>query len=213
MKRLLPSLAVLLALGCSPHTEGSGVSKTETRTVAAFTGVAAATGLEVEVHAGAPASVKLVGDDNVLPLVETEVSGTELHVSFKRGHHVRTEKPIHVDVTLPVLKSLSASGGVHLAASGVAADALDVHASSGVSVKVSGTATTLTVEASSGARLDAGELLAKSATVHASSGTSVTLRASESVRGDAASGASVRVLGKPATQSVSTTSGATVKNE
>jgi Putative auto-transporter adhesin, head GIN domain len=213
MKRLLASLALALALGCSPTTRGSGVSKTEARPVAAFSEVAASTGLDVVVHVGAAASVSVTGDDNIVPLVETEVSKDRLRVAYKPGQDVHTSVPLHVDVTLPALRYLSANSGCHVTADGIKADAFVIHATSGADATVSGTATTLAIDVTSGVRLDAGGLASGTATLHATSGASVTLRATESVKGDATSGSSVRVLGAPRTREVSTSSGASVAYE
>ena len=203
----------MLALGCGPRTTGSGVKKTESRTVAAFSEVAASSGLDVVVHVGAAPSVGVSGDDNIVPLVETEVSADRLRVGYRSARNIDTTMPVHVDVTVPALRYLSASGGCHVTADGVKADAFELHASSGVDAKVSGTAATLTVDVSSGGRVDAGGLASKTATIHASSGADVTVRATEAALGDASSGSSVKVLGAPRTRSVATGSGSNVAYE
>jgi hypothetical protein len=209
MKRLLASFAVMLALGCT-QTTGSGVSKTETRTVGAFSEIAASSGLDVKVHVGGATAVTVTGDDNIVPLVETEVSSDRLRIGYKSMQNVRTATPVHVDVTTPKLGAIDASSGVHLTAEGVNAETFSIHVSSGVDAKVSGTAGALTLHASSGVNLDAGGLASKTATVHASSGSNVTVRASDAVQGEASSGSDVTVLGAPATRTIATSSGANV---
>jgi hypothetical protein len=213
MKSLLATIACVLALGCGPSTTGSGVSKTEARSVAAFSEIAASSGLDVQVHVGAAPSVTVTGDDKIVPLVETTVSAERLRVGYKSGQHVSAATRVHVDVTLPSLKYLSADSGCHVRADGVKAEAFEIQASSGVDATVAGTATTLTVEASSGVHVDAGSLASRTATIHASSGANVSVRATDAVKGEASSGASVRVIGAPPTRGVSTTSGASVAYE
>ncbi|HTB78375.1 MAG TPA: DUF2807 domain-containing protein, partial [Polyangiaceae bacterium] len=128
MQRLVAWFVVALALGCGPRTNGSGGAKTETRRVAAFSEVDAATGIEVRVHVGTAISVAVSGDDNIIPLVETDVSANRLHVGFKSGQSVHPATPVHVDVAVPRRTYLSATSACHVTADGISADVFELHA-------------------------------------------------------------------------------------
>src|SRR5262249_55011009 len=101
--RFAPLALALLAFACGPRVEGSGVAKTEARSVDAFTQVETSAGIHVEVRVGGAASVKVSGDDNIVPLVETGVSGGRLHVGYKSAQNVSTKTPLQVEVVAPSL--------------------------------------------------------------------------------------------------------------
>ena len=59
---------------------GSGVRKTEKRDLGPFTAIETSGAFEVNVICQKPASFEIEADDNILPLVETEVRGGVLHL-------------------------------------------------------------------------------------------------------------------------------------
>jgi hypothetical protein len=196
-----------LALAGCPGTRGSGVAKTESRTLAAFDEVEVTAGIDADVRAGAPGPIVVSADDNLLPLVETRVDGHRLHVGFASGHAVSQVSPVEVKVPVESVRALAVSGGAHLRATGIASDQVGLDASSGGSLKATGKAKNVDASASSGASLDAEGLVAETATIGASSGAHVSLYATSSATGSASSGASVHVAGGASNRSIATTSG------
>src|SRR5437660_12915469 len=65
---------------------GSGVRKTEKRDLPAFNAIETSGAFEVNVDCQKPASFELEADDNLLPLVETEVRDGVLRVRTTRGY-------------------------------------------------------------------------------------------------------------------------------
>ena len=83
MKKLL--LLVLLPVlfgGCHhgmlSEVKGSGKRQTETRQVALFTSIETEGAFNVDVVCGKGLRVEVEADDNILPLITTEVSGNKL---------------------------------------------------------------------------------------------------------------------------------------
>ena len=120
---LRPALGLLLALaaGChfDPPIKGSGVSKTETRTVAGFTEVEVSGTVHLELTVGPAASLEVTTDDNILPIVVTEVSGGRLKISM-RGNST-TSLGVNVKATTPTLSAFEGSGATSSTLSGIRA--------------------------------------------------------------------------------------------
>jgi hypothetical protein len=89
---------------------GSGKSATETRDVPSFKAVRLEGSGQVLLTVGSPRSLSVSGDDNLLPLVLTEVDGSTLRLGFKPGTGVRTVTPLVFRVTVPSLSGLAIAG-------------------------------------------------------------------------------------------------------
>ena len=89
---------------------GSGKSATEARDVPNFTAARLEGSGQVLVTVGSPRSVSVTADDNLLPLVLTEVEGSTLRLGFKPETGVRTVTPLVFRVTVPSLSGLAIAG-------------------------------------------------------------------------------------------------------
>jgi hypothetical protein len=128
---LLASLALLsppAVLAASRPVRGSGRIATETRAVTGFSGLAVAGEFEVELRQGSAEGVELVGDDNLLPLVETVVDGRDgratLRISPRHDVDLVPSRPIRVRVDLIRLGAISLAGSARLKASALRTDRL-----------------------------------------------------------------------------------------
>jgi hypothetical protein len=103
------------ALGARENVvNGSGILRTESRTVAAFTAIVIEGSGNVTLSQGGTQSVSVETDDNLLPLVKTEVRAGVLYLGFKEG-----VKPVHVSqleflISVPQLSALKISGSGNL---------------------------------------------------------------------------------------------------
>jgi hypothetical protein len=80
---------IFLFAGChfQIHDEitGSGVRQKQKREVTTFTSIATEGAFEIDVVCQKPQSVEVEGDDNLLPLITTEVSNNVLHIRSKEA--------------------------------------------------------------------------------------------------------------------------------
>lgn len=112
--------ALLGAAALAPWTAmaqsltGSGRLATESRALPPFEGVALSGSMDLVVRQGSAQAVEVQADDNLLPFLETEVSGSgadaKLQIRWKRGTSIRASRGARVSVTVPRLTSLAASG-------------------------------------------------------------------------------------------------------
>ena len=116
----LAAPALLAAAGLLPlaaqaeRVSGSGRTITEQRSLPPFQGVALSGSMDLVVRQGSTQQVEVTVDDNLLPFLETEVTGSgadaRLQVRWKRGMSIYTKTDARIHVTVPRLTSLAASG-------------------------------------------------------------------------------------------------------
>jgi len=163
-RRALMSVLALcstLFLGCGINVlgfqgiKGSGNVKEETREVPDFSGVAIGNGFQATITIGPKAPIRISADDNLLPLIKTEVQKGRLVVRLDPGVSVSSPNKIKLTITTPQLDSVDASGGSAVKASAVSSKTFGVDASGGSAVNVSGLSSDkVTVEASGGSTID-----------------------------------------------------------
>jgi hypothetical protein len=199
---------ILLGAALGALSSTSAIAETRTFELEGFDSLDISRGLKVEIEVGGDYSVRAESTAEGLGQTVAEVKeGTLRLTRDHQGGRLRPAPKIEVFVTLPVLKSVDASSGVHAIASGVAGGDFRMDASSGVHLEISGTCEELALDASSGAHVDAGALECKAAIVDASSGAHAEVFASDRADADASSGAHVEVLGKPKRVNANSSSG------
>jgi hypothetical protein len=239
LRVLMVLAAVVSAAGCSlsiglPTVTGSGVAKEESRKVGAFSVVEVSGVVEATVTLGKEPALTLSGDDNLVPLIVTEVKGDRLVIRTKEGTNMRTKLPLRAAITATGLTAVEASGAATVKApadgssrfsaqtsgvaqitlGGLAAEELEIDSSGASRVTASGSTRALKVGLSGTSGLDASGLKAETASVNISGASSGTLRASKEVQGDVSGASNLTVLGAPAKKGVSTSgaSGVTYKD-
>jgi Putative auto-transporter adhesin, head GIN domain len=219
-----------------PAIVGSGVSKEESRPVDAFHALDAGSTLQVNVSVtpGEKPSLKITGDDNLVPLIESVVSDGTLILRLKDNSSISPKLPLLAEVVVSELGGVEASGAASVkikgvvkaysfraSASGAAqvsvegVEALEEAAASaeGASqVVLTGYSAILKVAASGASQVKAEGLKVEEAHVSISGASGVELRVNKSVAGDVSGASHLDLYGSPAKQSV-TTSGASQVTE
>ena len=133
---LLAMAVVLLVLtGCSV-VSGSGQVASETRQVSGFTGIDLSGVGEVIIEQGQSESLTIEADDNVLPVLTSEVEDSVLRLDRKPRNTVTTRNPIRYRVTLQDLTSLELSGSGSVSAENLRVNALRVDISGSGTIKL-----------------------------------------------------------------------------
>ena len=181
-----------------------------------FDSVAVSQGINLNLVMGSASSVTAVADDDSdLDSLEIEVDDGELVV--RRGSWVsglfsmgKSRGSVTVNVVASELQAVASSSGANADLIDITCTDLQVDASSGSRIEVSGSCDTVAIDASSGANVDSSDLITADASVDSSSGASIRVFAGESFRGDASSGSSIRVYGSPEVAESETSSGASI---
>jgi hypothetical protein len=159
---LITSLALLgLALtGCS--LRGSGTAMTESRDVETFDAIEVGGAFVVVVHVDPAAAqrVEVSGDDNIVAKVATTVAVGELDIQLEHGM-VRPKLPMKVEVWLPSLTGLEASGASNITVEGLHGERFELELSGASESTLQGRVDRFEVDSSGASDLDARELHAK----------------------------------------------------
>jgi hypothetical protein len=193
---------------------GSGVERTETRSVSTFKGVEVGGAFDVEITCGADTKVEIIGDDNLLDEIETEVRGGVLNIETRKS--ISPKLKMRIRITTPDLVSLSSSGASDVVISGVKNEKFSVETSGAGSVKASiqtndlrietsgagdvninGSAKTLTMETSGAADINARDLKAEKVRVDVSGAGDVSVSVSEELNVTVSGAGDVQYYGNP----------------
>ncbi len=164
LKNLLIALAIVTAIASGCHYRihdevvGSGKRQTQKRDIAAFTSIATEGAFEIEVVAQKPVSLEIEGDDNILPLVTTEVSNNVLRIKNVRSYSVND--PINVRLTVPNLEGLAVSGAGKISISGLKNDKFEIDANGAPSITVSGETNMIDIDTNGAGKIDTHKLRA-----------------------------------------------------
>ena len=220
-KAVLVTLAILSVSLTSCYIDGwdNGISGNgnvveETRDVSGFTGVHAATGIDVYLTEGDDFEVLVEADENLMEVILTEMKGNNLEIRTDRVN-IRRAKSKKVHVTLPELKELkiSSAGDVvgktdfhcrdlklGISSAGdltleVEADRIWIDISSSGDARLAGRAEEFDVSLSSAGDLDAFDLIAEKVDVSVSSAGSARVHATEEISMNASSAGNIYYMG------------------
>ena len=182
MKRfaIVLSLAlVLLALvGCHfGGVHGSGVRKTEKRDLPAFNAIETTGAFEVQVTCQKPASFEIEGDDNILPLIQTEVRNGVLRVSSNK--HYSTHDPISLRISVPDLVSVSSTGAGKFSVSDLKNERFEIHSTGAALVIAEGQSDSVKISSTGAGKIDSQNLRASKVEVTVTGAAAVDVYASD----------------------------------
>lgn len=223
LRALLPLLiAAPACLGCGisvdwdgPAVAGSGVRTSVTRSVTTFDRVDVGGEYDVVIRVGTAQSLVLEGDDNLLPLIRTEVRGGTLHVDADED--MRSREPIRITIGVAALNAVHSGGSSDIAIRDVRSDAFDasVSGSSDLTangdfgdltasisgsgeIHMSGTADRVDGRVTGSGEMDLLEVRARSARVDVSGSGGATVQVSERLDAKVSGSGDVRYRGEPA---------------
>lgn len=172
------TVACNLTIGDGSVTVGSGTAAHETRAVTGFDAIDVTGSLGVTVHVGAPASLEVHGDDNLLSHVRSEVRGSTLHIASEGSYS--TTLGLSAKVALPALVSLGNQGSASIVVTGVEGSTLTVESLGSGTVSLTGRVDALELDVQGSGDIDAKALTATRAhvTVHGSANVDVLVEES-----------------------------------
>ncbi len=174
---------------------GSGVRKTEKRDLKSFNAIDTTGAYEINISCQKPASFEIEADDNILPLIKTEVRDGILFVNSDERYH--TSKPVTLRVNLPELASVTSRGAGDITIADVNSDSLKLESMGAASVDAAGKAKSVTISSTGAGKIDASRLQAEKARVEVTGAASVDVYASEQLDVSVSGAGSVDYSGNP----------------
>ena len=160
---------------------GNGKKATETRAVAAFTAIDATGVGRLKLRVGEAPSLKITADENILPIIKSEVKDGVLVLSTTGATKSKTD--IVFEVAAKTIKRLENSGTVSIDARGFDGGELSVETSGVGSITLIGRVDSLKAVLSGVGSLEADELVAGRVTTSLSGVGSASVRAQKSING------------------------------
>ena len=178
---VLTLLLISLAAGCSHgilnQVHGSGNRKSEQRQVASFTAISTDGAFDITVTSQKDLALEIEGDDNILPLVGTDVSGNVLHIKNRNSYSV--SQPIKITISVPNLEAVTANGAGRIRVSGLKNESFELDINGAPTLETSGETQMLKIKANGAGNIDTRRLRATKADVNSNGVSTIELHARE----------------------------------
>jgi hypothetical protein len=175
--------------------QGSGTAKTETRELAPFTRIESTGSPDVLVTIGPKQSLTIEADDNILPVLTTEVKGDRLVIGSSESFSPKT--PIKITITVAELKGAKVTGSGEINATGVTASDFEAEVTGSGDISVGGTANSLKAKVTGSGTLDATKLSVADAIVHVTGSGDAKVNTSKSLNATVTGSGDVQYRGNP----------------
>ena len=186
----------MVLAGCRHHgVRGNGVEASEQRSPGEFTAVEISGTFGVTIRCGEPSGARVTADNNLLPLVRTEVRGSTLHIYSEKELDPRTR--LHVDLTTPSLTDVSVSGVASIDITRFEGESLSLMVNGAASIDAEGTVHDARFAISGAGKLSTERLHAANVRVEVSGAGKADVYASESLDVNLSGAGSVHYSGDP----------------
>jgi hypothetical protein len=180
---LLLTIVLLVATGCHYHMSseisGSGKRVLQKREVPSFSSISTQGAFDIEVICQKPVGLEIEGDDNILPLITTEVSNNVLYIRNTQGYSVR--EPVSLRVSVPNVDALTVSGAGKINISGVKNEKFELDSSGDPTIRVSGDTKVVDIDTTGAAKIDTHKLRASQAVVDSKGVSRIDLAVSDTL--------------------------------
>ncbi len=182
--------------GPSDSIVGSGILASETRAVSGFNGVVLSGAGHLSIEQTGFESLEITTDDNVLPLLTSDVLGGRLELGVQPGYSV---SPTQVDYRLTVaeLNEIVVSGAADIDAAGLDTGFLEVVISGAAAADLSGRADLQNVAISGAASYHAAHLRSSDVRISVSGSAHAVVRASDRLEVSISGSGTVEYYGNP----------------
>ncbi|UGQ47903.1 head GIN domain-containing protein [Massilia endophytica] len=199
------------------RVQGNGHIVKQEREVAHFSALALSTGAKVEVRLGGAEGVTVETDDNIMPVLETVVEGSTLHIRPAKKNMQLETRNMRIVVQARNLQSISVGGSGSVDAAGLSGNKLSfemggsgsivardvkgrkvsVSLGGSGSVKTTGAAEDLEISIGGSGEVHAGDLAVREASVSIGGSGDATVNANKSLNVSVAGSGDVGYYGDP----------------
>lgn len=174
---------------------GSGNIQTEQRNVGEFKSVDVSGAFKIEIVAQKDFSVEVEADDNILPLVKTEVENGVLKIS--RESRFLSRGKVLVRVSAPNIENLEVSGASKVALKDLSNESLNLDVSGASKIEINGKTSELKMEISGASKINAENLTAENVSVEASGASKIDVFVSNELNADLSGATKLTYSGDP----------------
>jgi len=199
-----------MVAGCSrPGIQGDGVITTEDRPISEFSKLVVTGGYEIEWSSGKPA-LTISSDQNLLPLVETVVSGNTLQIDSKE--ELVPTKGIKIILSSATLADVQLTGGISFKASQITGQDLKLESTGASEISVDGSVTNLEVNLTGASKLNAKSLQTQNATLSLIGASEADVTVTDSLKASVTGAGSLTYSGNPKSVEKNITGAGTIQD-
>jgi len=196
--------ALAIVAGCGSGTRGSGTVTSDSRKVSDFTGVELNGSGKLIIEQSDIESLSITSDDNLLPLLTSEVQGSTLKLGTKDFMSVKPTNGITYKLLVKKLNSIGVSGGAEIDAKGLLTDSLSIAVSGAGDIRITGETKDLKIAISGAGNFDGEGFKSKDASVSISGVASAKVAVSDLLDVHVSGAGDVEYIGDPkVTQEIS----------
>jgi hypothetical protein len=207
----LTLLAVVLLLAACSVTRGSGQLATESREVSGFSKVELSGSGELTIQKTGTESLSISAEDNLLPLLTSEVSNDTLVLGAKPNTTILPEQPITYSVTAKDLTGVAVSGSGNIRVPDLTTTALSISISGSGTITVNGAVNDQDLEISGSGRYEAAQLTSKTVKADISGSDTASVLATDVLDVKISGSGTVSYTGNPQVEQEISGSGKLIK--
>jgi hypothetical protein len=176
---------------------GSGATRIETRAVSGFTQIAVYGPGEVNLRQDGTEALTIEAEDNVLPLLSSDVRAGRLVLGTERGIVIRPTQPIRYTLNARQVTGLEMNGGGFIRASDLHTDVLRVTVNGGTRVRLDGSVDRQDIVIAGASDYQADQLVSREANVEINGAGTVVLNVSTHLTATINGAGTVEYIGSP----------------
>jgi len=192
---------------------GSGNVTSETRDISGVTSVDLAGAADVDITFGDVESLVVEAEDNIVPLIETEVENGRLVIGTKSNTSYSNTRPVTVHVTMKSLEAVSLSGSGSITVQNFQGETIRVDLSGSGDINVSGTADSADMTLGGSGKINGEQFKADSVKVSVDGSGDARVYASEQLDAEVGGSGSIRYSGNPAQVSKNVSGSGSISSE
>jgi hypothetical protein len=204
---LYGSMLVLLTLftGCifnlgSRGVRGSGIVKTESRSATGFSSIAFNSEGKVTVQQTGKESLTIRAEDNLLPLLKSQVTDGTLSIGTVNNTDINPTKPIEFVLEVKSLENFKMTGVGHIEAKGIQAKHMTIALTGVGDMTIEGAADSLDLHLEGVGSYEGKDFKTKQATVYSEGVGSAVLNVSDRLDASVSGVGAVEYIGSPKIQ-------------
>jgi hypothetical protein len=174
-------------------------------------GIRSSIAATIHVRKNEEQSLSLTGDDNILPLIQTEVKNKILVISADES--ISTQKGITLDVFLPAIEVLEITGTGDVKAEGLKEKKLKIIQTGTGNITGSGTVDLLGINNRGAGSVNLKEVNSKNCSIQLTGSGTVTVTVKDSLYAQITGSGNIEYFGKPKVLSSDVTGTGTIKGE
>jgi hypothetical protein len=211
MKRIWTLLLPIAMLaGCETHgIPGNGIIRSETREIGEFMELYVGGAFQVDVTLGGPPNLTLTGDDNLIPLIRSQVIGDRLKID--PSQKISPTETMRIDLTCGQLIAVDSSGANYIAIQGIETERFEADLSGAGSIELAGQADIFEVDVQGAGSVRARALEARKVDVALTGASNAEVWAGESLYASITGVGSVDYYGDPTNVDTNITGAGSIK--